>query len=362
MSRTIMKMLMPILVVAGSGLATLDSFKVGTTMRTLRYTAPSTLPTNAPLLISMHGMGIGAGYHEYNMMDFDSITNALPAADKFLVVYPQGLSNVWDISGTTDINFMTTIIDTMYRRYKIDKNRVYFSGFSMGGMMTWYLICKKPNIIAAAVPDDGYLLGGLSGCVDGRHVPVLHIHGGVDSFVPYTGVHSFLKTEINAWGCPSTPDSTAHYPASTSRATWEHWGPCTKTTNSSIAGEINLLTVWDMNHDWPTKGYPVDGGREAWAFLKQFSLATTTSIDPDSPTPGVAELSVSYAAGRILMENSLGMRRVEVTDLRGKILISWETGGAPKNSLALPVSLERGVYLVGASGDGGRSAMRFLVP
>ena len=87
------------------------------------------MPYNPPLVISLHGMNQDANYQK-GQANWEAVADTA----KFVVVYPNGINKAWDISGDTDIKFLETIIDTMYNRYHINRNRVYLSGFSMGGM------------------------------------------------------------------------------------------------------------------------------------------------------------------------------------------------------------------------------------
>jgi poly(3-hydroxybutyrate) depolymerase len=193
------------------------------------------------------------------------------------------------------VNFILAIIDSMYNRYQIDRNRVYASGFSMGGMMSWWLSCKIPDKIAAIVPGDGYPLGGMSGCSEVRHVPALQIHGTADDFVSYSGfVGSFLPSQITRYGCPTTAVKTSPYPvgvngrnaaqlAQGSKSFMEYYGPCEK---DGLTSELALLSVDGMIHDWATpdklntnddtkyngKPFDVNGTWEAWNFMKTHSL------------------------------------------------------------------------------------------
>lgn len=377
-----MKLLMPILIVAGAALPASTvtyTFKVNGTSRTALVYVPAGT-AKPPLVISMHGVGIPASWNQ-GMMLFEPIADTA----KFIVVYPSAVNLSWDLSGTSDINFITTIIDSMVKKFNVDRTRVYASGFSMGGMMSWYLECKIPDKIAAIVPGDGYPLGGASGCSETRHVPALHIHGLADDFVAYSGIHAFLKTVETRYGCPTKADTTKPYPvgkdgrdsaqlASKSGSYYEHWGPCTK---NGLTSEVNLISVDGMVHDWATPGkanansdtkykgkpFDINGTWEAWNFMRQWSLSGTTGVlDQSALRSGQARISANYATGRIQLESDLALRAVKVTDLQGRTLLSWETDDKPKNGLALPISLGRGVYLVDANGDGGHSAVRFVVP
>lgn len=46
---------------------------------------------------------------------------------------------------------------TMQKKYKVDKNRIYISGFSMGGMMTYHCMTKLGTVVAAFGPVSGIL-------------------------------------------------------------------------------------------------------------------------------------------------------------------------------------------------------------
>ena len=87
-------------------------------------------------------------------------------ADKedFIVVYPapslNKAWNVWDESSQpSDFAFVMSLIDHMKKLYPIDEQRIYISGFSMGGMMTNALASAFPHVFAAAAPCNGYHTG-----------------------------------------------------------------------------------------------------------------------------------------------------------------------------------------------------------
>ena len=147
------------------------TFNVGGLTRKSIVYVPSGI-NNPPLLISMHGMGIPASMNQ-GMMKFEPIADR----EKFIVTYPEsapGSDLRWDLGGDKDIKFIEAIIDSMDKRFSIDRNRVYASGFSMGGMMSYYLACKIPEKIAAIAPGCGYPLGGQSGCTKPVRCPFSH--------------------------------------------------------------------------------------------------------------------------------------------------------------------------------------------
>ena len=125
-----------------------ETIQVGNTTRNMITYVPEGLPAyNAPLVISLHGYNQDANYQRTNTK-----WNAVADTAKFVMVYPNGNNKSWDIGGDTDTRFIEAIIDTMYSRYHINRNRVYLSGFSMGGMMTYHAMSRLSDKIAAFGP------------------------------------------------------------------------------------------------------------------------------------------------------------------------------------------------------------------
>src|SRR5512133_1039502 len=184
---TMCKMFFSMLLLAvfsAGAIAQTGSIKVGNTTRTFIVYTPSGLPEHPSLVISMHGLG-GSGSQQRSMSGFDKVADK----GKFVVVYPDGVfkmngSNGWDISSNSDVEFISGLIDTLKLRHNIDPNRVYASGFSMGGMMSYKLACTLSDKIAAIGPASGYPLGNMiTSCKPTRPVPICHTHGTADDIV-----------------------------------------------------------------------------------------------------------------------------------------------------------------------------------
>ncbi len=107
----------------------------------------------------------------------------------FIIVYPTGLSGNWKLyndtdKGNSDVNFITTLIDTLSAEYNIDKKRVYSSGRSLGGFMSFQLAYEIPDKIAA--------ISVISGSMfpedihkKQKPISVQHIHALDDNMIPY---------------------------------------------------------------------------------------------------------------------------------------------------------------------------------
>ena len=78
---------------------------------------------------------------------------------------------------------VSALLDDIEQEYRVDKNRIYLTGLSMGGFGTWELACKEPNRFAAIAPICG---GGNSFLAvwNLKDQPVWVFHGKKDSVVP----------------------------------------------------------------------------------------------------------------------------------------------------------------------------------
>lgn len=239
--------LIPVLVVslAAAGLAqttVTKTFTVNGTTHSCVWHVPSGI--NKPALVFfVHGAN-GSG------PAFETETKGDATADreKFISVYPSASSNgtagTWaDMQGTTNFPFFLAVIDTIDAMYHIDRNRVYMTGFSQGGMISFVASCSYANVFAAVAPVSGH---SNTTCPLKRPISVFMTFGTQDITVPSTFID-----DLNIWlkldTCPSTPKITRPYPPTSpnSGVTRITYGPCAQGTYviaDSIQGrDINGL-------------------------------------------------------------------------------------------------------------------------
>lgn len=211
----------------------------------------------------MHGFNQDARYQQ-EKAQWEPIADTA----KFVVVYPEGLNKRWDINGYTDLDFIAAIIDTMFLRHRVDRSRVYLSGFSMGGMMTYYAATKIADKIAVFAPVSGYSQRGAN-YNSSRPVSIIHVHGDADDVVNYASLPNYLNGWVAKIQAPASPYITKPYPADkpNSVAKKHLWKGGAKGT------EIVLITLAGKGH-W----YSMDTANgintsiEIWNFAKRFSL------------------------------------------------------------------------------------------
>ena len=248
------------------------TLRVGGADRTMKVYAPSGLQNNRPLLISLHGLNQDPDYQQ-NQARWEQVADTA----KFVVVYPRAVNLSWDISGDRDINLILAIIDDMRARYGIDKNRVYVTGFSMGGMMSYHAANKIADKVAAIGPVGGYLFA--NPVSSSRPMPIIHAHGTSDDVVGYSGLAAILQKWRNWNKCPSNGRVTSPYPANRpgSRSSRTDWGPC------DAGSEVVLLTLDGKGHWHSNDENSVHTTRELWTFLRKFSLGSGPVISFTSP-------------------------------------------------------------------------------
>ena len=151
-----------------------------------------------PLVIFLHGSGERGSDNEaqlkWGVMNFATDQNMIqhPA----IVIAPQcpekvSWSNFTRGKTSSDIRLQPTptkpmelliaLIHQLTKTMRIDSNRIYITGLSMGGFGTFDAIERYPNLFAAAVPVCGG--GDISKAASIAHVPIWIFHGAEDPAV-----------------------------------------------------------------------------------------------------------------------------------------------------------------------------------
>ncbi|WP_106792487.1 dienelactone hydrolase family protein [Aquimarina sp. Aq78] len=140
-----------------------------------------------PLLIHLHGGG-ARGDSSVNPNDLNSILfdgppslihkNQWNPKHPMIVVSPQSPS-IWNTE--TLHNFITFLVDNL----KIDTQRIYMTGFSMGGKGCYDYVSSKGNksYVAAIVPIAGW--GDVSIGNQFTNIPVWGFHGDADRIISH---------------------------------------------------------------------------------------------------------------------------------------------------------------------------------
>jgi poly(3-hydroxybutyrate) depolymerase len=194
------------------------------------------------------------------------------------------------LSGNSDLDFVSAIIDKMYEQYKIDKNRVYMNGYSLGGMFTYHAANKIANKIAAFGAVAGYPLWGAN-FTSSRPIPLIHIHGDKDDFVKYSGVQAIVNGWVKRNNITAPVKITSPYPAGNNANIKKHYAPGT------CRSEVVFITVAGMGHSTGNSSSH-HTNNEFWKFSSRFSLnmdCIVTSVeDATEDEAAIAEMLSVY--------------------------------------------------------------------
>ena len=148
--------------------------------------------SNSPLLFVFHGYGSSAT----NILYYSNF-QGLAEQDGYILVYPQGslLNGVthWNVGGWTvgstvdDVSFTEDIIDIIANEYYINTDRIYSTGMSNGGYMSYGLACNSTKFAAIASVTGSMTPEIDNNCAPDHPTPILQIHGLQDFTVLYTG-------------------------------------------------------------------------------------------------------------------------------------------------------------------------------
>ena len=242
---------------------------------------PANLNTDisVPVLFALHGYGSSALSHLTYTNYF-----SLADANNFIVIYPQGtttdtLSSHWNVGGWTskstrkDIEFIDTVIDLIKDKIQIDQTRIYSSGMSNGGYMSYSLACNLNNKIAAIASVTGSMTpDNFDNCTPSNPISVLQIHGLQDLIVPYIGssgsksIPDVIDFWVNHNACNTEPNRLIKY-SNLALVNYDTYENCLNNTN------VKLILHPEMGHTWPfTNTHNVSASNEIWNFVSQYDL------------------------------------------------------------------------------------------
>jgi len=152
------------------------------TLQPYRILIPEVYNGSRPsaLVVALHGMG-----GDENSM-FDAYGGAFkPAAERvgFIAVCPKGRDSASMYRGSAEQDVMDVLAEVR-RDYKIDPNRIYLMGHSMGGYGAWSVAMAHPEVFAALGPISGG--GAPAGMARLGQIPEYVVHGDDDRTVSVT--------------------------------------------------------------------------------------------------------------------------------------------------------------------------------
>ncbi|QDU92876.1 carboxylesterase family protein [Lignipirellula cremea] len=148
-----------------------------------------------PVLLFLHGSGERGSDLEKVKMHGPPKRIAAGEDFPFIVVSPQCPPGKW-----WEPLELVALLDDLAGEYKVDKDRLYLTGLSMGGFGAWRLAFAFPDKFAAVAPICGG--GEIYWARDIAHLPIWVFHGAKDRGVPLERSQSMVDALKESGGDP----------------------------------------------------------------------------------------------------------------------------------------------------------------
>ena len=243
-----------------------------------------------PLIVVLHGT-YGTGRKMQLGLGFD------PYADQlgFYVAYPDAYQEPgkrktarWNdgrgtlessLVGIDDVKFIVSLVKDIAANVPLDKSRIFVTGASNGGMMTYRLGCETSGVFAGIAPVIANIPQPIfESCSPQAPLDFLAINGDADPFVPFAGgevcsgtpsrlceggwvqsQHESLAKFAAANGCDPVPQS-ANLPVRVDDGTFIEQQTY---TNCSGGARVASYVVHNGGHTWPPRESQVKAGGQA---------------------------------------------------------------------------------------------------
>jgi len=223
------------------------------------------------LVIILHG-GTGNAERMERATKYDQL-----ADDKgFIACYPEAYGGNWNDGrefiqskasrqNIDDVGFISALIYKLEMQYDLDPGKIYVTGVSNGGTMTYRLACELSDKIAAAaavianVPEEVY-----NKCRPSNKVPIIIMNGTDDPLMPYNGGYVTVgkrtrgkvkSTEdtVNLWvqnnNCdPAAPDKEKIHKDINDEVNTEK---ITYKSKDNDGAEVVFYKINNGGHTWP---------------------------------------------------------------------------------------------------------------
>jgi poly(3-hydroxybutyrate) depolymerase len=227
------------------------SLDVSGTARTYYVQLPASYSSSKqyPVIFQFHPWG-GSAEGALTMYQLNS---KIPDA---IYVTPQGVQAGtggpgWANTNGQDIAFTKAMLADVQGKYCVDNARIFSTGFSYGGMMSFAVGCEMSDVFRAIAPMSGSLYSDLNCKGTGHAIAMWGSHGLNDTFVPIADGRSALAKILQQNHCGTT--TTPIDPS-----------PCVSYQGCD-AGYPVTWCEWDGPH-----GIPSFGSSAIAAFLKSF--------------------------------------------------------------------------------------------
>jgi polyhydroxybutyrate depolymerase len=235
---------------------------------------PETAAEPLPAVIVLHGLG-GNAEEMARMAEW-------PAAARdrgFLAVFPDGVETSWNAGGccgvasedgVDDVALLDSLVDQLVAEEGVDPDRIFLTGYSNGGMMTYSYSCRRADRLAGAASVAGTDFD--EECEPSGAIPFLQVSGEEDPVVPVLGGDSSF---------PDLPDTPSVEQSVLAVARGAECQPPTATESDGLTrfestgcrqgAQVRYDVIGGLDHSYPTSAITphyvaVDQILDFWGF------------------------------------------------------------------------------------------------
>lgn len=316
-----------------------------------------------PLVFNLHGYGSNNAQQEF-YGDFRPIADTA----NFILVHPNGTfdptsSRYWNVgfapSNIDDVGFIEAVIDQLQTEYNIDTRRIYTTGMSNGGFMSYRLACETSRFAAIASVTGSMTTEINNNCNPDYHTPIMQIHGDADPTVDYNGdtainslgIDSIIQYWVNTNNLPASPQMDMFPDINTSDGAYAIRDLYTSTGTEA---DVELIKIIGGGHTWPGAAITIgvtcqdfSASQEIWRFFSQYQKPIQVNTEELEMNDLEVKIYPNPARDFIYMKTTAEFEYMEVFNLQGQKLIE-----APFNNQLDLTTLNKGIYLLRLSGGG----------
>ena len=342
--------------------------------RTYSYYLPANFNQSKfyPLVFNLHGYGSNGDQQEF-YGDFRKIADT---AGFILVhpngtVFPQTTQQFWNVglvgsSNVDDVGFIHAIIDTLSKVYSIDADRIFSTGMSNGGFMSYHLACVSNRFAAIASVTGSMTLLTQALCKNAQPIPVMEIHGDADAVVNYNGSTGVLSIPdvLDFWIQKNGLDKQKLIKSSV---------PDINKTDGATAelyiypgtNEVQHYKILNGAHTWPGSPFVIgttcqdfNASLEIWKFFSKYKRNLVSSEDL---TNFYIELFPNPAYDKVLIStqnNSQLPMKIEIINSVGQNYLSKSLNTSPYELQI--TNLPSGIYFINFIQGSTKYTRRFI--
>jgi polyhydroxybutyrate depolymerase len=311
------------------------------------------------LVVNLHGLNSNAAQQQ-SYSQFDLVADS----KKYIVVYPNAVGGSWVINGSSDVDFISHLIDTIRNNFSCN-NCLFVTGMSQGGFLTYKLACALPQVIKAIGVVSGNMSQSLqNSCNVAAGLPVLHFHGNADQLVNYNGTTGIppVLTTINWWVTKNACNTNVLFNALPDINVSDNCTVEKYYYGSGTAGSnVTFYKILNGGHTWPgaspipafgPTNLDINASQIIGDFFNQFCSTTTGIVETK---PEQLSLYPNPFTSNISIDNTNGSEIFNLSTIAGQTIWTGENIN-DQNFSGLP----SGVYFLDVKNKNGQKTFKLL--